>query len=160
MKRVIFTIGIILIALVADGENRSRLEIYCASKQASAGLHEAKFEAFPNLGYIGDKPDLTISHLEGVKFGPARAMRGAKKDEQPPEDKTVLVLQLTKEDGDALKELTSKHITDRLLMMVNGEPLFAPEIRTPSSGREIYITPPTGSDTAKFKATLETLVRK
>src|SRR2546430_2576264 len=117
MMRVIFTIGIVSAALAACSENRPRLEIYIASKEAGAGLHEAKFQAFPNLGYIAEKPDLTISHLEGVKFAPPRAMPGGKPSDKIAEDRTTLVLSLAKEDADALRELTSKHITDRLLVL-------------------------------------------
>jgi preprotein translocase subunit SecD len=76
------------------------------------------------------------------------------------EDRSALVLQLTKSDADALSELTKKHIGDRLVVLLNNEPLFAPEIRTPSIGEDVYIQPATGTDTMKVKAKLEKLAQK
>jgi hypothetical protein len=43
---------------------------------------------------------------------------------------------------------------------LNNEPLFAPEIRTPSIGEDVYIQPATGTDTMKVKAKLEKLAQK
>jgi preprotein translocase subunit SecD len=76
------------------------------------------------------------------------------------EDRSALVLQLTKSDADALSELTKKHIGNRLVVLLNNEPLFAPEIRTPSIGEDVYIQPATGTDTMKVKAKLEKLAQK
>ena len=137
---------------------KPRLNVYIAAKDAGPGLREANIAAFPKLGYVAEKPDLIISKLKGVNYGPSKALPGGPKAEKPPEDRTTIVLQLTKNDADALNKLTSTHIGDRLLVLMNDDPLFAPEIRTPSIGDSVYITPPRGTDTLKIKAKLDTLV--
>lgn len=133
--------------------------VYIAEKEARTGLREANITAFPNLGYVPEKPDLVISRIENVSFAQAR-IPGPDSGSKTIEDRTQLVLKLKPKDAEALNQLTSKHISDRLLVLLNDEPLVAPEIRTPSIGQDVYITPPHGTDTSQIKAKLETLVRK
>jgi preprotein translocase subunit SecD len=159
MTRVLLFVMILSAAFVAQADDQPRLHVYIVTQEAGAGLHMADFAAFPKLGYIADKPDLTISQLEGVSFGVSMA-RPAGSTEKPKEDRRSLVLRLTTKDAEALKQLTSKHLGARLLMLLNDDPLFAPVIRTPSAGESVYITPPLGSDTEKLKARLETLVHE
>ena len=159
MLRVLFLFALALVGCEKAGP--SKLEVYIAEKEARPGLHPANFPGFTDLGYVPEKPDLTISKLEKVTFPPVRLPGGLK----PPagaasEDRSALVLQLTKSDADALSELTKKHIGDRLVVLLNNEPLFAPEIRTPSIGEDVYIQPATGTDTIKVKAKLEKLAQK
>ena len=159
MTRVLLLVAMLSTALVTHAGDQPRLHVYIVTQEAGAGLHLADFAAFPKLGYIADQPDLTISQLEGVSFGASMA-RPASSTEKPKEDRTSLVLRLTSKDAEALKQLTSTHLGARLLMLLNDDPLFAPVIRTPSAGQSVYITPPPGSDTAKLKARLETLLQK
>ena len=148
-------------ALLLNACEKAQLNIYIASKEAQPGLREANVKAFPKLGYVAEKPDLTISELEGVSYGPPKVPLGVDpRKANADEDTTVLVLQLTQHDAEVLNQLTSKHIGDRLLVLLNDDPLFAPEIRTPSTGHSVYITPPMGTDTDKIKAKLDTLVKE
>ena len=161
MRRFLLIVGTFLVGLSACKKDEpSQLQVYIAEKDARPGLHQANFSGFADLGYIPDKPDLIISKLESVTFAPSRAQPAApKRGDNVIEDRTTLVLQLTKSDADALQQLTSKHISDRLLVLLNDEPLFAPEIRTPSIGQSVYIQPPAGAKNAEIKAKLETLIQ-
>jgi len=156
MPRVLLLVAIVSAAFIARAGDQPRLHVYIVAQEERAGLHLADFAAFPKLGYIADRPDLTISQLEGVSFG----MRPGGPMEKAKEDRTSLVVHLTAKDAEAFKQLTSAHLGTRLLMLLNDDPLFAPLLRTPSTGESVYITPPPGSNTAKLKARLETLVRK
>ena len=159
MTRILLLVAVLSAALVAHAGDQPQLRLYIVSQEAREGLCSADFAAFPKLGYIAEKPDLTISQLEGVSFGFSTGPR-AGPTEKPKEDRRSLVLRLTTKDAEALKQLTTAHLGARLLMLLNDDPLFAPLLRTPSAGESVYITPPPGSDTAKLKAKLETLVRK
>ena len=140
-------------------QQHSDLQVYIAEKTERPGLRAANFQGLTNLGHISNKPDLVISKLEEVSFPQSRIQASsAKSGTAAIEDRTALVLKLTKSDADALSELTKKHIGDRLLVLLNNEPLFAPEISTPSIGQEVYIQPPTGTNVSEIKTKLETLV--
>src|SRR4030095_2415587 len=159
MVRLLFLFALALVGCEKGGP--SKLEVFIAEKDARPGLHAANFQGFTDLGYVPEKPDLTISKLEKVSFPPVRLPGGLKPAAgAASEDRSALVLQLTKSDADALSELTKKHIGDRLVVLLNNEPLFAPEIRTPSIGEDVYIQPATGTDTMKVKAKLEKLAQK
>jgi hypothetical protein len=153
------TIAALSAALFLGACEKPRLDVYIASKEAGPGLHEANVAAFPKLGYVAEKADLTISKLKGVTYGPPTPVPGGDKANKPTEDRRTVVLQLTKSDAETLNKLTSTHIGDRLLVLLNDDPLFAPEIRTPSIGESVYVTPPQGTDTLKIKAKLDTLVQ-
>lgn len=164
MIRVIVGLAVLAPILIGCSGKRPsappQLQVFIASKEQKDGLHEAKFSAYPGLGYIAAKPDLTISRLESVTFGAPRIVPGGRAGKEPlKEDRHMLVLRLTSEDAKALQDLTAAHLGDRLLMLLGDEPLFAPELRTPSIGQQVYITPPAGADTPKLKAKLETLVQ-
>lgn len=138
------------------------LSIYIVSKEPGAGLHEANFPAFPKLGYVTDKPDLTIEKLEGVAYG---LRSGLPKPDgghtKPVEDPRSLEFHLTAQDAEVLNKLTAAHVGARLLLLLNDEPLVAPEITKPSLGQYMYINDlPRTMDTEKLKAKLETLVEK
>ena len=160
MIRFLLVFGVFVAALTGcKKQQHSDLQVFIAEKDARPGLHAANFKGLTNLGQIPDKPDLVISELEKVSFPQSRIQSSsAKSGTAAIEDRTALVLKLTKSDADALSELTKKHIGDRLLVLLNNEPLFAPEISTPSIGQEVYIQPPTGTNASEIKTKLETLV--
>ena len=162
MKRALLIIWMFLAALVAPAAERPILNVYIVSKDAGDGLHQADFPAFPKLGYIGEKPDLTISELEGISFGIGPSF--PKPDgghTKPTEDRRSLALHLTAKDAEQLNKLTAAHIGARLLLLLNNEPLVAPEIRTPSVGQAMYLNNlPRSVNTPEVKTKLETLVQK
>jgi len=161
MARTFLIMAILTATLASCTDRRPRLQVYIAAKEARDGLHEANFPAFPKVGYIAKQPDLIISQLEAVSFGPPPIIPGGSlSPDKPTEDRHTLVLRLTSKDADALNKLTSAHLGDRLLLLLNDEPLFAPEIRTPSIGQSVYITPPHGAGAPQLKTKLETLVQK
>src|SRR5207249_3440122 len=72
--------------------------------------------------------------------------------EKAKEDRTSLVVHLTAKDAEAFKQLTSAHLGTRLLMLLNDDPLFAPLLRTPSTGESVYITPPARFEYSKAES--------
>ncbi|HEY6070350.1 MAG TPA: hypothetical protein VIU85_03170, partial [Chthoniobacterales bacterium] len=100
MTRVL--ILMVLLALVGcKKEGPSKLEVYIAEKTARPELHAANFQGLKDLGYVSEKPDLTISKLEKVSFPPLRLPGQAKPASGYSDDRSALVLQLTKSDADA-----------------------------------------------------------
>jgi hypothetical protein len=162
MKRGLLIFSMFSAALVGCAREKPQLKVYIVSKDPGPGLHEANFPAFPKFGYIAEKPDLTISQLENVSFG--RKAGYPKPDgghTKPTEDRSSLELRLTAKDAETLTKLTSAHIGARLLLLLNDDPLVAPEIRTPSLGQSMYITNvPAALDAPKLKTKLEKLVEK
>jgi hypothetical protein len=162
MKRALVIAWMLSVTLVMHAADQPLLKVYIAAKEPGAGLHAADFPAFPKLGYISDKPDLIISQLENVAFG---LRPGAPKPDggnaSPTEDSRSLQLSLSAKDATALNKLTSAHVGSRLLLMLNDQPLVAPEIKTPMIGQSMYISHvPKDLNTKELKAKLETLVQK
>src|SRR5438445_4971022 len=111
MKRVLLLVLILSATFVACRAKRTvvyALNIYIVSKEPGDGLQEANFPAFPKLGYIAGKPDLTISQLEGVSFGVGP--RYPKPDgglTKATQDKRSLELRLTANDAEQVNKLTA-----------------------------------------------------
>ena len=162
MNRVLFLAGVLSLALIARAAEQPLLKVYIVSKESGKGLHEADFPAFPKLGYIAEKPDLAISQLEGISFGWLPGLPKPDGGHFPPvQDGRSLKLTLTSQDAAALNKVTAAHIGARLLLMLNNEPLVAPEIQTPSLGQSLYFSRlPRAVNVPSVKAKLETLVQK
>ena len=160
MKRALIIAGLLWVGLVAYAADQPQLKVFIAAKDSAKGLHEADFPKLPKVGYISDKPDLTISELDGVawglKSGNPNPYGGPS---QPIDDKAALQLRLTTKDADALQKLVADHLGARLLLMLNDQPLVAPEIRTTMSGQSLYITK-MGKEinTDELKANLEKMI--
>jgi hypothetical protein len=162
MKRALVIAWMSSAWLVVHAADQPLLRVYIAAKGPGAGLHAADFPMFPKLGYISDKPDLIISQLENVAFGlrPGDPKPDGGKP-SPTEDPRSLQLHLSAKDAAALNKLTSAHLGSRLLLMLNDQPLVAPEIKTPMIGQSMYISHvPKELNTKELKGKLETLVQK
>lgn len=148
--------------LVAHAADKPVLKVYVAAKEAGKGLHQADFPQLPKVGYIGKDPDLTISELEGVEYGLGPRYPKPDGGYYPPVDDTrSLRLRLTAKDAEALRKLTEANLGSRLLLMLNDQPLVAPEIQTPLSEQSMYVNSlPKGFNVAELKAKLEALVQK
>jgi hypothetical protein len=162
MKRALIITWMLGMGLVAHAADKPVLKVYIAAKDAGKGLHQADFPRLPKVGYIGEKPDLTISQLEGVEYGLGPRYPNPDGGYFPPQDdKRSLRLRLTTKDAEALQKLTSAHIGSRLLLMLNDQPLVAPEIQTPLTEQSMYINSmPKGFNVDELKAKLEALVDK
>jgi hypothetical protein len=162
MKRALVIAWMLSVGLVVHAADQPQLRVYIAAKDPGAGLHAADFPMFPKLGYINDKPDLIISQLENVAFGfrpGGPRPDGGKR--APIEDPRSLQLYLSAKDAAALNKLTSAHLGSRLLLMLNDQPLVAPEVKNPMIGQSMYISHvPKELNAKELKAKLETLVQK
>jgi hypothetical protein len=162
MKRALVIVWMLSVGLVVHAADQPLLKVYIVAKEPGAGLHAADFPMFPKLGYISDKPDLIISQLDNVAFGLRPG--GPKPDggkPVPAEDPRSLRLNLSAKDAAALNKLTSAHLGSRLLLMLNDQPLVAPEIKNPMIGQSMYISHvPKELNAKELKAKLETLVQK
>lgn len=162
MKRALIITWMLGMGLVAHAADKPVLKVYIAEKDAGTGLHQADFPGLPKVGYIGEKPDLTISQLEGVEYGLGPAYPKPDGGHFPPiPDRRSLRLRLTPKDAQALQKLTSAHIGSRLLLMLGDQPLVAPEIQTPMTEESMYINAlPKDLNAGDLKAKLEALVQK
>jgi len=163
MKRVLLILVSCLSAapLVHAGD-QPVLGFYVVSSQPRAGLHYYDSPAFPKIGYIADKPDLLISQLKSVSIGTYRdrstIVHADGSSEQSNEDRPSLVIHLTTTDANAFEDLTGAHLGERLLLMLENEPLFAPFIREKISTQPIQVGLRIGVDPEKLKRSLESLV--
>jgi len=162
MKRALVIVWMLWVGLAVHEADKPLLKVYIAGKERGAGLHEADFPQLPKVGYISDKPDLTISQLEGVEYGLGQRYPKPDGGYLPPgEDKRSLRLRLTAKDAAALQKLTSEHVGSRILLMLDDQPLVAPEIQTAMTEESMYINGlPKAVNTAEVKAKLEALVQK
>ena len=162
MKRGFLIAWILLVGLNLHAADKPVLKVYIAAKDPATGRHEADFPKIPKVGYINDKPDLTISQLEGVKYGlqPGYPRPGGGFT-PPSEDRRSLDLQLTEKDAEVLRQLTYANVGARLLLMLDDQPLMAPDITTPMAGQSLYIHfVPTELKPEELKAKLDMLVQR
>jgi hypothetical protein len=160
MKRALLVICTLTAAAVlARAADRPQLKVYIVSKDPGKGLHAVSYPAFPKLGYISDKPDLAISHLVGVAYGSFPGLPKPDGGNEPPkEDRRSLQILLMPNDAAALNKITAEHTGARMLLMLDDDPLVAPEIKTPMVGQLMYISQvPMGLNTEQLKAKLEKL---
>jgi hypothetical protein len=155
----------LLLCVTAFGQpaaDRS-LGFYIVSEEARPGLHLFDSATFPKLGYIGHKPDLSISRLEAVSIGTyrdrSRIVHSDGSAEQANEDRPALNIRLTDADAKSLEALTSAHRGSQMLLMLGDEPLFAPFIHMPINTQAFQITLRPGADAEKLKQRLEAFVR-
>ena len=164
MKRGFVIAWILWVGVSLHAADKPVLKVYIASKDPAAGKHQADFPKLPKVGYIADKPDLTISELEGVKYGLAPGYPRPSGGFTPPsEDRGSLDLRLTEKDAEVLRQLTyaNTNVGARLLLMLNDQPLMAPDITAPMAGQQLYIHfVPTDLKPQEIKAKLETLVQR
>lgn len=163
MKRGFVIAWILWVGLTVHAADKPVLNVYIAVKDPAAGKHQADFPPnLPKVGYISDKPDLTISQLEDVKYGlqPGFPMPGGGFTE-PSEDRKSLDLRLTEKDAEVLRQLTYANVGARLLLMLNDKPLMAPEINTPMAGQQLYIhSVPKELKSEEVKAKLDMLIER
>jgi hypothetical protein len=161
MKRLLLISTICFLTFGARAADRPVLKVFIVSKDAGPGLHAVDYPAFPKLGYIGEKPDLTISELEGISYGSLPGLPNPDGEyEKPREDRRALDIRFTAKDSATLTKLTSEHIGSRILLMLDNDPLVAPEIKTPMVGKSMYISRvPKGLNTEELKSKLEKIVQ-
>jgi hypothetical protein len=162
MIRILLALVMLFSTFAARAADQPTLRVFLVSKSPGPGLHEVDYPAFPKVGYIAEKPDLTISELGGVSFGSRPGLPKPDGGNGPRrEDRRALEIDFVSKDAQALNKLTSEHIGSRILLMLDNDPLVAPEINTPMLGRSMYISQvPKGLDTGELKSKLEKLVQK
>jgi preprotein translocase subunit SecD len=165
MTRVfLIFVSCICAGALARAGDQPVLGFYIVSEQPRSGLRYFDSPAFPKLGYIADKPDLSISQLESVSIGTYRdrstIVHADGSTEQSDEDRPSLEIHLMATDAKALEDLTGAHLGAQLLLLLGNEPLFAPIIRMKITTQSIQVSLRAGADAEKIKRSLETLVRK
>jgi diguanylate cyclase (GGDEF)-like protein len=143
--------------------NQVLLGFYVVSEQPGPGVHYFDSPAFPQLGYIADKPDLLISQLKAVSIGSYRdrstIVHADGSREQSDEDRPSLEIHLMATDAKALEDLPGAQLGGRLLLMLRNEPLLAPVVRMKTTIQSIQVGLQPGADAEKLKRSLETLVQ-
>ena len=162
MKRGFLIAWILLVGLNLYAAGKPILKVYIAAKDPAAGRHEADFPKIHKVGYINNKPDLTISQLEGVKYGLQPGYPAPNGGfTAPSEDRRSLDLQLTEKDAEVLRQLTYANVGARLLLMLDDQPLVAPNITTPMTGQSLYIhVVPADLKPEELKGKLDLLVQR
>ena len=137
------------------------LGLYFVSSEPKPGWRHFDSTAFPNLGFIADRPDLLVAHIKNLylqtTLQSSTRVHADGSSENTEEYVPTLVVEFVPEDVKALGELTAAHLGQRLLFLLGDEPLFAPVIRARIDGPSISIPLPPGSDPAKVKTDLEKL---
>lgn len=161
-------LGVLILTCLAGGSlypstPSVALSFYVVHAKAAEGLHHFDSVQYPNLGYIGERPDLVVARLESVKIVTYRdrsRIEGQEAGENNGEDKPALVIELTNDDTNALSVVTGAHLGKRLLLTLRDQVLWAPYIHMKIDTTSIQIVPPMGTDLEKVKRELESLVQK
>jgi hypothetical protein len=137
---------------------------YVVLPEPSAGTHYFDSPFFPKLGYITARPDLPISRLESVTLETCRERSTLVHEdgtsEVEDEKRQCLMIRLYPTEAKAFENLTTRYVGRRMLLLLDGEPIFAPNIREPVSGESIRITLPAHSDAARVKRKLDAITAK
>jgi hypothetical protein len=137
---------------------------YVVLPEASSGSHYFDSKSFPKLGYIAARPDLPISRLESVTVETCREQstlhRADGIEEVEDEERQCLNIRFYPTEAKALENLTTLYVNHRLLLLIGGEAIIAPNVREPISDGSIRITLSADSDAAGMKRKLESLVAK
>lgn len=137
------------------------LKFYFVSSEAKPGWRHFNSTAFPNLGYIADRPDLLIARIKNVYVHNTQQgstiVHSDGSSETTEEWKPTIVITFFPDDAKALRELQTAHLGQRLLFLLGDEPLLAPVIRERIDESSISIPLPAGTDPKKIKADLEKL---
>ncbi len=132
---LILILGITLTAQTLSGADRPALRLYAVSDEALPGWRYFSTTALPKVGYIANQPDFVIprikrvyidQNLRSLTYVHADGIRETSEDRIPS-----LMVEILPEEGAALAEFTRKHIRQRVLIMLDDVPLFAPNIIEP-----------------------------
>ena len=164
MARALLLITSICAAALTRAGDQPPLGFYVVSEKAGPGLHFFDSATLPKLGYIADKPDLSISQLEAVSVGRYSVKSSlVHKDgsvEESRDERPAVDIRLIATDAKSLEALTSAHLGARMLFVAGGDPISAPVIRAPISGQDVQIALSPGTDAERLTAKLQAFVRK
>jgi preprotein translocase subunit SecD len=114
------------------GPTNAPLTFYILSEEKIEGGRFIDTPAIPQAGFIGDKPDLTVTKLEAVHPDKsARIVTDANGNPTVVSNAPALAIELSPVDAKAFAALTEKAFGKRLLVMLGNKPLIAPVVRTP-----------------------------
>lgn len=97
---------------------------------------------FPKLGYIAEKPDLVIEHIESLQEQIVTTGRGEKQ--------LGVVIAFSKEDAAGLEKLTRNNVLQKALIIVDGQPVAAPLITAPITDGKVQIDGLTKDEIQRF----------
>ena len=137
---------------------------YIVSATAAPGLQYVDSAALPKIGYVAGTPDLPISTLVSATLKTChQTSTRVHKDgsrETSEEDRPCIEIELTAADGKLLDTITQGRVGSRLLLVIGGEPLFAPVIRSPISTSSFNLTLSAHADINATKAKIDAMVVK
>lgn len=146
------------------GADPSLTGFYIVRTEASVGSRYFDSQPYLKLGYIADKPDLPISRLETVsalgtcgtviRYHDADDVTSNPLAIEPP----CVSIQLCPPEAQVFETLTTLNLHQRVLLLIDGQPIFAPNIREPISSGSVRIMLPENSDAPGIKRKLDSLV--
>ena len=114
-----------------EDSQRTPIQLFIVSETEFGGSRHFDTLEFPNLGFIAHTPDLTISKIESVVAGPPTEVYGPDKAGNMgryPSQRTLMIKWFD-EDAEKFRALTKRAINKRVLVMIAGKPLMAPQVR-------------------------------
>jgi hypothetical protein len=142
----------------------SPLTFHIVSEQEIKGGRFIDTTNLSKLGYIAVKPDLVITNLVDVyptkdaKFAIMVDAQG-KETKVPNRVQPSVTIQLTTHDAKQFTALTERAVGKKLLIMLGGRPLVAPEVVSPIEGPYVAIWQPADLGVKKLEDDLKKLVR-
>jgi len=127
----VFLCGLIILGAVFAGcrpnTPATPLSIYIVSQEKIENGQFIDTPDFPKLGYIGPKPDLTITRLADANFPviteSGRSLPG-------------VIITLRTEDAEKFAALTERAVGKKTLLMLGGMPLVAPMLTYPMNAAQ------------------------
>jgi hypothetical protein len=141
------------------------LAFYLVSKENIEGGRFIDTTDFPKLGYIADKPDLTVTNLQEVFYD--KSMNIVIKPNKDGKTNWIaqsdlpkyLVVKLRPDDAKQFMALTKKSVGRQLLVMLGGKPLIAWSQVAPFPEGRFDISFSDQADLEKTEADLKKLLR-
>jgi hypothetical protein len=137
---------------------------YVVSRTAGPGLQYVDSPALPKLGYVAATPDLPISTLISATLETCHERSTmVHKDgssESSEEDRPCIQIELTAADAKRLETVTREHLDSRLLLVIAGEAVSAPTIRSPIDTPSIRFTLGEHADPSDIKKKIDALISK
>ena len=140
------------------------LGLYFVSSEAKPGWRLFDSSAFPKLGYIADRPDLLVSRIKNVYVQTtpqsSTIVHSDGSSETTEAYRPTVVIEFVPDDVKTLGDLTAAHIGQRVLFLLDNEPLFAPVVRTRIDDSTTSVPLPPGSDAQKIMSALQKLCER
>jgi hypothetical protein len=142
----------------------SVIGFYYVSRKPKSGFRQLNSAVLPDLGFIADRPDLTVTHIKNVHLEKtlqrSEVVHKDGSSETTEDYQPTLIIEFLEKDVKAVRDLTNKYFGEQVLIMLAGQPLCAPVIRARMEEPTIAIGLPAGINPEEISTKLQKLCKQ